>query len=99
MTENNKLQWQLELEGLIVHGETPVGWDENSLPNETVDQDGNLSPANWEGVTDPRFPSRRVYDDPSVEVLRKHLRQHNRYLRSRNLRVYRNKKSNQDFSS
>ena len=77
MTENNKLQWQLELEGLIVHGETPVGWDENSLPNETVDQDGNLSPANWEGVTDPRFPSRRVYDDPSVEVLRKHLRQHN----------------------
>jgi len=42
-----------------------------------VDQDGNLSPANWEEVTDPRFPSRRVYDDPSVEVLRKHLRQHN----------------------
>ena len=46
MAEDNKLQLQLELESLIVHGETPVGWYENSLFNETVDQAGNLSSAN-----------------------------------------------------
>ena len=78
MAEDNKLQLQLELESLIVHGETPVGWDENSLFNETVDQAGNLSSANRGGVVvEPQLASRRVYSDPDVEALRAHLRQHN----------------------
>jgi len=79
MTETNKRKLHSELEGLIVHGETPVGWDENTPPNETLDQYGNLSASNRGvvPVADPRSPSRRVYDDPGVEALREHLRQHN----------------------
>ena len=33
-----------ELDGLAVHGETTVGWDENTPPNETVDEDGQPLP-------------------------------------------------------
>lgn len=69
---------QSELNGLRVHGETSIGWDENTLPNETVDEDGNLLDSDRGfGVPDPRSPKRRVYDDPGVEALREHLRQHN----------------------
>ena len=76
MAEANKS----ELEELTVHGETPVGWDKNALPNETVDQDGNLCPENRRpefAVPDPSSPGRRVYDHPEVEALREHLQHHN----------------------
>ncbi len=66
-----------ELEGLAVHGETTVGWDERTPPNETVDEDGNPSPSKpGFGVPDPRAPGRRAYDDPGVQELREHLRHH-----------------------
>ena len=64
---------------MTVHQETLVGWDENTPPNETLDQYGNLLASN-RGVVpvpDNRSPKRRVYDDPSVEALRAHLREHN----------------------
>ena len=78
MTETNKRKLQSELQGITVYGETPVGWDENTLPNETVDADGNVNPSHRGfGVADPNSPSRRVYDDPGVQALREHLRQHN----------------------
>ena len=55
-----------------------IGWDAATPPNETVDDDGNPSPADpGFGVEDPRAPRRRVYDDPDVVALRNHLRQHN----------------------
>ncbi len=79
MTETRELQLQAELDEMTVHRETRVGWDENTPPNETLDQHGNL-PSSNRGVVpvpDSRSPSRRVYDDPSVEALRAHLRQHN----------------------
>ena len=42
MTETRKPELQAELDGLTVHCETLVGWDENTPPNETLDQYGNL---------------------------------------------------------
>ena len=67
-----------ELDGLAVHGETTVGWDENTPPNETVDEDGQPLPIDKGfGQPDPRSPKRRVYDDPDVEKLRATLREHN----------------------
>jgi hypothetical protein len=76
MAETDQLQ--SELETLEVYGDTLVGWDENTPPNETVDADGNIFPKERGfGVADPRSPSRRVYDDPSVESLRQHLREYN----------------------
>ena len=42
MTESRKRELQAELEGMTVHQETGVGWDENTPPNETLDQYGNL---------------------------------------------------------
>ena len=79
MTETRKPELQAELDGLTVHCETLVGWDENTPPNETLDQYGNLLARN-RGVVpvpDNRSPNRRVYDDPGVEALRAHLRAHN----------------------
>ena len=79
MTETRKRDLQAELDGLTVHRETLVGWDENTPPNETLDQYGNLLASN-RGVVpipDNRSPIRRVYDDPGVETLRAHLRDHN----------------------
>lgn len=79
MTETRQQQLQTELDSLTVHQETLVGWDENTPPNETLDQYGNLLARN-RGVVpvpDNRSPKRRVYDDPSVEALRTHLREHN----------------------
>ena len=79
MTETRKRDLQAELDGMTVHQETMVGWDENTPPNETLDQYGNLLASN-RGVVpvpDNRSPKRRVYDDPGVEALRAHLREHN----------------------
>ena len=79
MTETRKQQLQAELDSLTVHQETLVGWDENTPPNETLDQYGNLLASN-RGVVpvpDNRSPKRRVYDDSSVEALRAHLHEHN----------------------
>ena len=79
MTETRKRELQAELDGMTVHLETMVGWDENTPPNETLDQYGNLLASN-RGVVpvpDNRSPKRRVYDDPGVEALRAHLREHN----------------------
>ena len=42
MAETDQLQ--SELGTLEVYGDTLVGWDENTPPNETVDADGNLFP-------------------------------------------------------
>ena len=64
-----------ELAGLTVHGQTTVGWDERTPPNETVDADGNPNPDDRRfGVRDPRAPARRAPDDPEVVALRRHLR-------------------------
>ena len=61
-----------------VFGKSTVGWDEHTPPNETVDADGNPFPTDpGFGVPDPRAPKHRVYDDPDVQRLRDHLRQHN----------------------
>mmetsp|Transcript_135658 Transcript_135658/g.421469 ORF Transcript_135658/g.421469 Transcript_135658/m.421469 type:complete len:399 (+) Transcript_135658:77-1273(+) len=66
------------LEDLRVYGESSVGWDERTLPNETVDDDGNPFPASGGfAIPDPRAPARRSPDDPGVQRLREHLRQHN----------------------
>jgi len=75
MAGTNKPRLKPELESLQVYGDTLVGWDENAPPNETVDADGNVNHRG--GVTDPDSPNRRVYDDPTVEALRSHLKEHN----------------------
>ena len=63
---------------LAVHGETGVGWDELTAPNETVDDDGKLNPDEpGFAVPDPRAPARRAWDDPGVRELREHLRREN----------------------
>jgi hypothetical protein len=67
-----------ELSGLTVHEPTAVGWDERSLPNETVDEQGILFPhERGFGVPDGRAPSVRRYDHPEVEALRAQLKLHN----------------------
>ena len=67
-----------ELENLQVHGETEIGWDEKTPPNETVDDDGIPEEhSSGLGIADPKAPSRRVYDDPEVEALRDELRARN----------------------
>jgi len=67
-----------ELTELAVHGESAVGWDQRTPPNETVDDDGNPFPIERGfGLPDPRAPMRRVYDDPEVQALREYLREHN----------------------
>ncbi len=66
-----------ELDNLRVYGETEVGWDENTPPNEKLDDKGNVIPANDLHREDPFAPSRRIYDDPEVEALRDKLRQNN----------------------
>ena len=79
MTEARRQELQAELDSMTVHQETLVGWDENTPPNETLDQYGNLLARN-RGVVpvpDNRSPKRRVYDDPGVETLRAHLQEHN----------------------
>ncbi len=79
MTEARQQELQAELDSMTVHQETLVGWDENTPPNETLDQYGNLLARN-RGVVpvpDNRSPKRRMYDDPGVETLREHLQEHN----------------------
>ena len=67
-----------ELNALEVYGDSEVGWDENTPPNETVDADGNPFPDDPSfGVPDPRAPAVRRYDDPGVIALREDLRQRN----------------------
>ena len=74
----NRQEILAELETMQAFGETQVGWDENTPPNETVDAEGNIFPSHRGfGVADPTSPSRRVYDDPGVQALREHLREHN----------------------
>lgn len=63
---------------LNLTGESDVGWDENTPPNETVDADGRPFPAEpGFGVPDPHAPHARRYDDPDVVALRNSLRTHN----------------------
>ena len=65
MAETNKRKLQAKLESLQVYGDTLVGWDENTPPNETVDADGNVNPSHRGfGVSDPNSPNHRVYNDP-----------------------------------
>ena len=67
-----------ELDDLTVHGETSVGWCEKTRPNETVDAEGVINPANRSfGVEDPRAPAERVFDHPEVVELRDYLARHN----------------------
>jgi hypothetical protein len=67
-----------ELEGLRVVGETTVGWCAATPPNETSDDDGRpYIPELSSGRVDPRTPARRAYDDPEVQRLRAHLKEHN----------------------
>ena len=67
-----------ELESLVVVGETTVGWDARTPPNETVDHAGNPFPEDRGfGVPDPRAPASRLPDAPEVRALREHLRAHN----------------------
>ena len=67
-----------ELDGLKVVGETKVGWDAATPPNETTDEHGNpfVPDINSRSV-DPRAPAHRSYDDPQVQKLREHLRRNN----------------------
>jgi hypothetical protein len=61
-----------------VVGESELGWDEHTPPNETVDAVGNPFPAEpGFGVPDPYAPAQRRYDDPGVVALRKRLEVHN----------------------
>lgn len=67
-----------ELADLAVHGETDVGWDARTPPNETVDDHGSPFPLDRGfGQPDPRAPGRRVYDDPQVAELRADLHERN----------------------
>jgi hypothetical protein len=69
---------QGEFDNLKVLGETNVGWDAATPPNETVDADGRPFPLERGfGVPDPKAPAHRMYDDPEVERLRAHLEAHN----------------------
>jgi len=65
-----------ELETMTVHRETSVGWDEQSLTNETVDEDGNhFIDRPGFAAGDPRAPLRRNYHDSDVNELRRYLRE------------------------
>jgi hypothetical protein len=67
-----------ELDTMRIYGETDVGWDAATPPNETTDDDGRpFVPDLASGRVDPRAPRRRVYDDPEVESLRARLREKN----------------------
>jgi ectoine hydroxylase-related dioxygenase (phytanoyl-CoA dioxygenase family) len=67
-----------ELDELRVVGETTIGWDAGTPPNETVDAEGNPFPADpGFGQPDPRAPTRRSWDDPGVVALRERLTRHN----------------------
>lgn len=67
-----------ELEKLTVHQETTAGWCAATPPNETTDDDGRpVVRERGFSAADPRAPSRRVYDDPEVVALRRHLEAHN----------------------
>ena len=66
-----------ELETMTVYRETSVGWDERSLTNEPVNEDGDYfidRPGFAAG--DPRSPKRRNYEDPEVKDLRDYLQEH-----------------------
>ena len=66
------------LETLAVHGDTSVGWDEHARINETVDAHGNpSSDHSGFGISDPRAPGRRTYDDPEVQRMRAYLKDNN----------------------
>ena len=62
------------LDDLNVYGDTTIGWDENTPPNETVDETGQPIPIEKFVQHDPHCPSRRVYNDPEVVALREKLR-------------------------
>ncbi|MEI9989635.1 MAG: phytanoyl-CoA dioxygenase family protein [Rhizomicrobium sp.] len=66
------------LETLRIFGETDIGWDAATPPNETTDETGRpYVPELASGRVDPRAPANRVYDDPDVERLRARLRDKN----------------------
>ena len=67
-----------ELATLQVYGPTAIGWDADTPINETVDGDGRPFPSERGfGVPDPDAPTRRVYDDPAVQALRRRLQRDN----------------------
>ena len=66
-----------ELRDLTVHGETEVGWDERTPPNEVVDEYGVPAAGKSFGEPDVRVPPRRNHDDSEVAQLREHLRHNN----------------------
>ena len=72
---------ELEDGVFTVHEPTTVGWDENCLPNETLDAAGNLPKDEERGFGQADMsPSgvaiaRRSPDDPGVIALRNHLEQ------------------------
>lgn len=67
-----------ELDGLKILGETSVGWDAATPPNETTDDDGRpYVPELASGRVDPRAPRARAYDHPDVQALRVQLREKN----------------------
>jgi len=57
-----------ELETMTVHRETSVGWDEQSLTNETVDEDGNhFIDRPGFAAGDPRAPLMRMATTSSID--------------------------------
>lgn len=67
-----------ELDNLKIYGETSVGWDAATPPNETTDDDGRpYIPELKTGQVDPRAPRTRRYDDPDVQRLREVFRAKN----------------------
>ena len=63
-----------ELENFSIVGETAIGWDAKTAPNETVDEEGRIVPSGGFGIHDPRAPSRRVNEDPEVVAMREEFR-------------------------
>jgi hypothetical protein len=67
-----------ELDNIRIYGESSIGWDAATPPNETTDDDGRpFVPDVASGRVDPRAPRHRVYDDPEVQALRDRLREKN----------------------
>ena len=64
-----------ELDDLKVYGETTVGWDAATAPNEFVDRDG--VPREQPEQADPRAPAVRAYDHPEVAALRARFKEAN----------------------
>lgn len=77
MATGARIDKDTELADFRVHGDTLVGWDAATPPNEVVDENGEPLVGLAGRAPDTRCPPRRVHDDPEVEALRRHLKANN----------------------